>query len=685
MKEAVTQGTNRPRAMLLAALVCVVSLPYLFLAFSTSDEHLVAPLDDAYITFQYARQIAEGQPYQYNDGDPPTTGMTSPLYGFLLGGVYLLGIQGDWLPAFAVSTGLVWLALSAWLAYRLARRLASEGASELWSWGAALLVTLTGAVQWGCFNGMETGAFAVLTLAALDAYLARRSGWCALWLGLAGLTRPEGLVLAGLTLAITVARKAAHRRSIPWDREILALSAAIVVGLLPMGVNWWLTGTASATGLQAKSWALNVPAAPREIARSAWLSYREATLERFTGLGSSGAWFVPPGLLGLMILGWIALGLRRRWSALALTLGWFLAGTLGTATLITATWHLGRYQVPFIPLGMVLAACGVDLLCRWVVRRWQRAVLGLIGLALLAASAYSTVRYVDLYQENLRTMVRQQLAVADWLRENLPTAARVGVHDTGSLRYVGQRPTYDLIGLTTAGATIPWRHGSGSVFERMERVAARPDYFAIYPDVFSIPYLAATDLFAEELFRVDVPDYAIASAGPVQGVWRADWGLADSGAQYYQPDVRERTRGLTVADTLDVADLDDEEEHSLAWWHEIRRPGFPTEVQQFTYRVDPRREVLDGGRLVTGGLAFDVRTREREALWLVARLHAHEAGAVRVRVNGRDAGRWAYPPVPGQWLETLFRVPASAVTGGVTRVELRVEAGVPGFLHYAPY
>ncbi|RLI53239.1 MAG: hypothetical protein DRP09_16200, partial [Candidatus Thorarchaeota archaeon] len=106
----------------------------------------------------------------------------------------------------------------------------------------------------------------------------------------------------------------------------------------------------------------------------------------------------------------------------------------------------------------------------------------------------------------------------------------------------------------------------------------RPDYFAIYPDAFSIPYLAATDLFAQQLFLVNVPDYGVASAEPVQGVWRADWRLADSGEQFYQPDVLAHTGGLTLVDALDVADMDDEAAHDVTWWQETRRPGFPTEV-----------------------------------------------------------------------------------------------------------
>jgi len=669
---------------LLIVLAGAVSAIYWAVAFATADERPVAPLDDAYITFQYARQIARGHPYEYNDGDPPTTGMTSLLLGFLLAGAYLLGFTGERLVGFALGMGFIWLGGIAWLTYRLTLRLfdGHHGARS-WALGAAVLVVLSGPVQWGCFNGMETGLFAVLSLAALDAFLAGQAAWCALWLALAGLARPEGLILAGLIWAVAFAGGLFTSRTIGRGPMGL-LSVAVAIGFVPFLVNWVLTGTTAATGLEAKSWLFNVPRYPEELVRSILGAYRRIVLERFLGWGALGRWFVPPGFLLFGLLGWAALGVRRRWTALALTLSWFLLGTLSTATLITAVWHYGRYQVRFIPLLAVLASGGLAFLQERLGRRWRPFVAATV-LLLVIAVICSGLRGVRLYRQAVETMIGQQLAVADWLRENLPADARVGVHDTGSLRYLGDRSTYDLIGLTTAGAAVAWRHGAGSVFEQMEHSPMRPDYFAIYPDVFSIPYLAATDLFAEELFRVEVPGYAVTSAGPVQGVWRADWHLAGSGERFYQPDIGERTAGLRLMDALDVADLDDEAAHHVTWWQEARRPGFPTEVWQLTYRVPPDREVLDGGRLLTGGIVFDVRTEPGESLWIVARLHAQEPGAVRVEVDGRDVGRWAYPAIPGQWLETLFRVPAGYVTSIETRVTLRVDANDPDFRHYAPY
>ena len=670
--------------LLLLGIVCIVSIPYLAAAFDTARGHPVAPLDDAYITFQYARQIALGQPYTYNVGDPPTTGMTSPLFGFLLAGVYLLGLTGESLPAFAVGIGVLWLALTAWLTYRLVLRLVDEDAQALWSLMAAILVALTGSVQWGCFNGMETGLFTVLTLAALEAFLAKRISWCVLWLGLASLTRPEGQLLAGLIWTISLCLSFFNTHSVNWKRQV-PLTVAVLVGFVPLVVNWQLTGESSAAGLLAKSWFYNAPVNLGDILRSIGLSYRRLLLGRFLGVGELGLWFVPPGFFLFMLMGGAVLWMRRSWEQLALLLLWFLGGTFAAATLITATWHLGRYQVPFIPIGIVLVIYGLTALGKWTTRRWQRILLGIVVVMMLASSAYSTLHFSNLYRRAISTVVRQQLVIADWICENLPPDARVGVHDTGSLRYIGERPTYDLIGLTTANAAIPWRNGSGSVFELMEHSPMRPDYFAIYPDAFSIWYLAATDLFDEELFRVDVPDYAIASAGPVQGVWRADWHLADSGVQTYQPDVAEQIMGLALVDSLDVADLDDETAHNVVWWHDIQRPGFPTDVLQMTYRVLSGQEVLDGGRLLTGGISFDVATRPQEPLWLVARLHALEAGSVRVEVNDRIVGDWAYPPVPGQWLETVFRIPADAISSSRSHIALSVDIDSPDSAHYAPY
>jgi hypothetical protein len=678
-----------PQRRLMMALLIVLSIviatPYLHIAFTTAKSRSVAPLDDAYITFQYARQIANGHLYNYNTGDPPTTGMTSMLYGFLVALLYWIGFTGESLAGVTVTLGIVWLVINTWLTYCLTWHLIPEQRyRQKWALAAALLVLLSGAAQWSFFNGMETGLFTMVTLAALNAFVANKPGWCTVWLSIAGMTRPEGLLLTGAILFSTIAEDILHRRQPRW-RQILLISLAIVPGFLPSAANWVVTGSPSATGFQAKAWLYNVPAYPKEILHSMILAYRDILLGSFLGWNSPVPAFTPPGLLILMILAWFFFGWEQRWKKLLVTGLWFFGAALANAALITSSWHVGRYQVPLIPLAFSIAISGLAAPEQRTHRRWQRIAAVICTFYLIGASIHALPDFIALYHRSTRTTVNQQLVLADWMREHLPSQARVGVHDTGSLRYVGERPTYDLVGLTTPDAAEAWRHGAGSVYELMENSPMRPDYFAIYPDAFSIPYLANTDLFAEELLLVNVPYAYIASAEPVQGIWKADWSLANSGTVPHQPDIRARTPTLTLVDTLDVADLDNEATHNVHWWQDHLRPGFPTEVHQMRYRVDPTQEVLDGGRLLNGGLTFQTASQPGQSLWLIARLHAHEGGAVFVKADGETVGHWAYPQIAGEWLETMFRIPAEFITGTQTDITLDVDANAAGFVHYAPY
>ncbi len=122
------------------------------------------PLDDVYIHFQYARQMAAGQPYVYNPGLPPTSGATSFLYPYILAVGYLVGFQGLNLGLWAMLVGMVALVLSTWLVYRLILRFdAPEWLAVL----IAVLFAVSGPVSWHFMSGMETGLVVLFTLATL--------------------------------------------------------------------------------------------------------------------------------------------------------------------------------------------------------------------------------------------------------------------------------------------------------------------------------------------------------------------------------------------------------------------------------------------------------------------------------------------------------------------------------------
>jgi hypothetical protein len=109
-------------------------------------------------------------PWQYNSGDPPSTGATSMLYPFLLAVGILGGAAGENLAWFALSLGVDALILSAALISLITKQLLEltgphkQDVVRAGPLLAALLFLLSGAVQWGYFNGMETGLFALLLL-----------------------------------------------------------------------------------------------------------------------------------------------------------------------------------------------------------------------------------------------------------------------------------------------------------------------------------------------------------------------------------------------------------------------------------------------------------------------------------------------------------------------------------------
>lgn len=665
--------------LLLLLITLLISAFYVGAVLRVADGRPVAPLDDAYIHFQYARQAAAGQPWQYNSGDAYSTGATSFIYPFILAVAFKLGVQGEQIVWVALALGAASLGVTALVVRRVTAQLLTAvghpSAGSPLPFLAALFFLLTGAAQWAYFNGMESGLFTLFLLLSWHAFLARRYPANAFWLALAGLTRPEGLLLAGVNgLAVLLALYRQKERPFPW-RSLLPAAAALLITALPYLVNVWLTGSAVASGAQAKSWFGNVPFRPVDIALSVLRDYGRILSRLALGQFAPIPWLLAPGALLLALPGWWLLARRGEWPAVLLNSGWVFGGALLTATLITALWQMGRYQVPFLAL-LIPTAC-VGAVALWELRlvRVPVPVAYLLGGGLLALTLFSSYQALTSYALETRARAEQQLAIADWIDQNLPANAIVAVHDAGAIRFVGQRAMVDMIGLTTSGLAAPWRHGMGAVFEAMEALPAPPTHFATYPNAFSIPYLAGTDMFAEMLFQTEPLAYETSgSAEPVQAVYRADWSLADSGNTLQQPDGRRLTAGMELIDRIDVANLRAEASSDFEWWEGAVAPGFPTELKQLPYRA-VATELLDGGRLLTGGASFRLAATPGEPILLGARWHAPTAGAMQVTVDGQTVGSWHYPALPGEWVETFFLVPATAVTQEV--VEIRLTAVDP--------
>jgi hypothetical protein len=156
------------------------------------------PLDDAWIHFQFARNLARGDGLSFNPGQP-TSGSTAPLWTVLLAGVYLAG--GEFPVAGQLLSAACFLAALA-TTYALGVRLTGKR----WAgWLAGMVVAANGRAVWAGLSALETCLFAALSLLAIGAHVGDRLAGryrlrTAALFGLAALTRPEGYLLFALSL-----------------------------------------------------------------------------------------------------------------------------------------------------------------------------------------------------------------------------------------------------------------------------------------------------------------------------------------------------------------------------------------------------------------------------------------------------------------------------------------------------
>ncbi len=170
-------------------------------------------LDDAYISYRYARNLVEGLGLVYNAGER-VEGFTNLAWTLLVAAGLALGQDA---PAVGHALGLasaagLLVATAIYAATGLPRERALPASAAAW------LVLVSPAFAGWATLGMETPLFALLTTAALAAHARGRIGAAALTACLATLTRPEGVLVAAVVLGSHVLG-AWHRervRSLAW-------------------------------------------------------------------------------------------------------------------------------------------------------------------------------------------------------------------------------------------------------------------------------------------------------------------------------------------------------------------------------------------------------------------------------------------------------------------------------------
>jgi arabinofuranosyltransferase len=367
--------------------------------------------DDAFISFRYAHNLAEGHGPVFNPMQR-VEGYTTPLWVFLLGGLAALGLP-------IAETATVLCVIAAGLTVALLPRFSASLGLRLYGLDALLLALNTSYAIWAG-SAMEMVPFGLLLILSTWALLGKRPP---LLTGLlfASLTllRPEGALFGGLALMLGLV-DAVRGKEGAWSR------------LVWLGVGFGLPVVAHL------AWRLVYYGYPLPNTFYAKVGFNLDQWGRGLGyLAEAAVRYVLaltiPTLLGLLQ------PFGRKWTFLVSGLGLYLL----YLSLVGGDWMVSfRLVVPVLPFVAVLAAHG--LVGAWrrlqprLGPRWAQiaAVAGL--LLVLPTSAYTSFT-----TDPEQPWVRDAKPIADWLNDHCPAGKKLAVFAAGALPYYA--PDFEIV------------------------------------------------------------------------------------------------------------------------------------------------------------------------------------------------------------------------------------------------
>lgn len=192
-------------------------------------------IDDAFITFRYARNILDGVGFVYNAGEH-ILGTTTPFYTLLLAMIGWIGGNADF-PTLAPVLNALADGVSGALLYLIARRLLDHPVPGL---AAGLLWAAAPRSVAFAIGGMETSVYVALMLGAFAAWLYGRTVPASALAGLSTLVRPDALIWAG-PLALAIVWQVWRGRSDrPWPARLPWREGSVYLAVL---LPWLIYGT----------------------------------------------------------------------------------------------------------------------------------------------------------------------------------------------------------------------------------------------------------------------------------------------------------------------------------------------------------------------------------------------------------------------------------------------------------
>lgn len=421
--------------------------------------------DDAYISFRYSWNLAHHGELNFNLGER-VEGYTNFLWTVLLAGFLRLNLRPE---VMSHLLGTIFGATSLFLVYKLSR-IYRRGPLTGWDFlGALLLPAMSYFAVW-CSSGLETQMFTALFMGGVTLYVAEeaypeRRKLSGLLFALATMTRPEGMLVFGLTVVHRwLTNLISKRRFWPTGSELLWVMGFVVpFGLFftwrywyygyPLPNTFYIKASDGSNWHQIQKWGVpylwdfvreNKFYVLAPLLFTFW-PRRRAAAESLTG-DQAPLTAIRPGFL---------------WSYIALMV-------LPYAAYITYVggdfMTLGRFFAPILPLIAFFTQEGLRGLLECFGKRrpdihwrpWRMVpitALLLIGLTINSIGLYRDNQKLSYYRWGLDTVAYlkkfadDRVSIGKWMRKHLPPDTYVAVGGAGAIVYASRLKALDSFGL----------------------------------------------------------------------------------------------------------------------------------------------------------------------------------------------------------------------------------------------
>jgi arabinofuranosyltransferase len=382
--------------------------------------------DDAFISFRYAANLVTGHGLVFNIGER-VEGYTNFLWTVLMALFMKLGL--DILLTSRVA-GILFSMGTAVLMYRFSRTVLRRE-SMLGLLGAAFFA-LNSAVATEAVQGLETQMFIFLAFAGQYLFLreeSRQTGFptSAILFGLASLTRPEGLLIFGVTMLFR-AGVCLIRREKPATRDVKRLA---VFGLIVLPYLVWRYAY------------YGFPFPNTFYAKVGW---GLAQVER-------GAWYVGDFLFTVpfVFLSIPLLWLERRRTWIRYSLALALSYTAYVVCVGGDFKTTSRFMLPLLPVVYLWLQESVALASRLLktkVSSWRAQVILAAVVVLLLCWTFFSTEAARSFAARRRRVLPRHTAAGQWLQRNVAADSVLASSAVGVIPYYSGLTTIDMWGLT---------------------------------------------------------------------------------------------------------------------------------------------------------------------------------------------------------------------------------------------